>query len=104
MKIEAKPSEYKIEGLKVRDFFDDRFVKLLEGDIKNLKFEHTCFTILGKKEGEEKESVVERLAINHEVREDEERGITSIGATKSETCELFLKIVEEFIKEKGIGD
>lgn len=104
MKIEPKPSEYKIEGLNVKDFFDDRFVKLLEDRIKDIKFEHVCFTVLGIKEGEEKESILERLMIGHDMREDEEKGITSVGATKSDTCEIFLKIVEDFIKEKGISN
>lgn len=100
MKIEPKPSEYKIEGLKVKDFLNDEFVKLLENKIENIKFEHTCFTILGIKEGEEKESIIERLTISHETREDEANKITTIGATKSETCQILLDIIQEYIDKK----
>ena len=100
MKIEPKPSEYKIEGLKVRDFFDERFVKLLEGNIENVKFEHACFVIFGIKEGEEKETALERLTIAHDVKEDEIGGITSVGATKSDTCQILLDVVTQFLDEK----
>ncbi len=100
MKIEPKPSEYKIEGLNVKDFFNERFVQLLEEKIKNIKFEHSCFTILGIKEGEEKESIIERLTISHDTREDEANEITTIGASKSETCQMLLDIIQEFIDKK----
>lgn len=100
MEIEAKPSEYKIQGLKLKDFFDERFVKLLEDRIKNVKFQHSCFTISGIKKGEEKESVLERLIIGHETREDDTNEIITIGSTESETCQILLEVVKEYIKQK----
>jgi hypothetical protein len=98
--IEVKPSEYKIEGLNVKEFFDERFIKLLEERIENIRYLHSCFAIYGIKEGEEKESMIERIVIGHETKEDESYEITTIGSTKSETCQILLEVVKEYLKQK----
>jgi len=95
-----KPTEYKVDKLKAKDFFDARFVELIKDKIEDAKFEHFCLVILGKKEGEEKESILERLYVGHELREDEANKITTVGASKPDTCELLLDAVKKFIQEK----
>jgi hypothetical protein len=97
---EAEPTEFKVKGLKVKSFFNEDFVRLIEEKLPNIKFEHSCFVILEKKEGEEKESVKERMMIAHDSRKDEAAEILSIGAHTPEIAQTLLEVIKEFFEKQ----
>ena len=90
-----KPTEVKIDGLKVVEFFDDKFVGLIQKEIGNVDFEHFCLYILDEK----KEKVKTRMIIAHETKKDKENNIVSVGANNPETFEKLLNVVKVYFKE-----
>lgn len=90
----AKPVEVRIEGLKIKQFFNKKFVEELEKNIKDIKFQHFCLFVV-EKEGEK---IVERIIIGHERRKDEEEEITNIGSTSPGILQKLLKIVKNSVK------
>jgi|GEM_PF-6980412 hypothetical protein len=93
-----EPTEFKIRGLLVKEFFDERFIRLLEEKIPDIKFEHVCFNRVIQ-EGDKKK-LGEGLYIAHETPEDEMASITTIGAQKTDTTRIFITLATEFINEK----
>ena len=99
-----KPTEYVIDNLKLKIFFDEKFVELLEKKIKNVKFSLVFLNIVEKKEMEQQETTPTRLFLGHETKEAERDGITTVGASKSGICDAFLEVIQEFVKEKECSD
>ena len=99
--ISPRATEYKIDGVKLRDFFEKEFVKLLDSQIGNVKFEHVCLVKLGEKE--EKHEVVERFVVGHSSSRDDEKSILTIGARTPDGCEKLLGAITKFLEKKQSG-
>lgn len=91
-----KPVEVIIKGIKVSQFFDKRFIELLERDMKETKFQHFCLYLTAKHD--KNEEIVERISLSHQEPEDEIMGITNVDCDKPETLEKMLKVMEEFLR------
>jgi hypothetical protein len=91
-----QPTEYKVEGFKLKDLFAERFVELLESKVSNVKFEHVCLVKLSADERE----IADRLIIGHAGREEEKSSIITMGARKPDTCEKLLEAISTYLEEK----
>ena len=90
-----KPSEMKIENLKVVDFFDAKFIGLLQKKIGRFDFEHFCMIMLDEK----REKVKERIMIGHDKKEDNEKNITTVNASNSDLLNKVIEVIVEFKKK-----
>jgi len=90
-----KPSEMKIENLKVVDFFDSKFIGLLQKKIGNVDFEHFCIYILDEK----REKIKEKIMFGHENKDDKEKNITAVGATNPDTLNKLIDVIIEYKKK-----
>jgi len=99
MKIESKPTQVKIKGLRVLDFFDENFIGKLQKHVPGIEFEHFCMEILNK----ESDKIEERLALAHtRVGDKKERGILTVDTDSPHTLEELIKVIEEYVKEKRL--
>jgi hypothetical protein len=86
------PIEVEVPNLLVSEFFDKRFVKMLEQEFKDAKFEHFCFYVKGPKST--KKEIGERVSIGHVSEKHEGKKLTNIHTSKPETLEKILKVVK----------
>lgn len=93
---EPKPTEVQIKNLKVSDFFDKRFVEIIEKELKDTVFQHFCLYITIKKGDKNEWKPIDRLAISHNEIEDEKNKITNVGTENPESLEKLLKVIKEF--------
>ena len=89
---EPMPIEVEVPNLLVSEFFDKRFVKMLEQEFKNAKFEHFCFYVKGQRSG--KKDRGERVSIGHISEKHEGKKLTNIHTSKPETLQKILKVVQ----------
>jgi hypothetical protein len=90
-----KPSEMKIENLKVVDFFDAKFIGLLQKKIGNFDFEHFCIIMLDEK----REKVMDRIMIGHDKKEDKEKNITTVSVSNTDMLNKVIEVIIEFKKK-----
>lgn len=86
-----RPTEMKIEKLKVSDFFDVKFIGLLKKKIGDFDFEHFCIYKLDEK----REKVIERIIFGHEDKEDNKENITTVGASTPDILEKLIDVIIE---------
>ena len=98
---EPKTTEIKLDGLKVRDFFDKDFIELVEEKFENLKFEHFCLIITEEKEDEEVEiRLKERLSIGHETAEDEKKSILEVHSSDANSLQELHTAIKEYYRKR----
>ena len=98
MKIESKPTQIKVKGLRVIDFFDEKFIGKLQKHIPNIEFQHFCMEIIDKDD-----KTKEMLALAHsKVGDKRERDILTIDADLPDTLEELMKVIEEYVKDKRL--
>ena len=99
MKIECKPTQVKIKGLKVLDFFDEKFIGKLQKHLPDIEFQHFCMDIVDKENDKEKE----RLAVAHtRIGDKREKDILTVDTDLPHTLEKLMKVIEEYVKEKRL--
>ena len=99
MKIESKPTQVKIKGLKVLDFFDEKFIGKLQKHLPDIEFQHFCMDIVNKENDKEEE----RLALAHtRVGDKREKDILTVDTDSPLTLEKLIKVVEEYVEEKRL--
>ena len=86
------PIEVEVKDLLVSEFFDKRFVEMLEKEFKEAKFEHFCFYVKGAKT--KGKGAAERVSIGHVTEKHEGKKLTNIHTLKPETLEKVLKVVQ----------
>lgn len=86
---EIKSIGVKIKKVKVIDFFDEKFLGLIEKGMENTKIEHFCLTV---KENDN----VHGIIIDHDSKEEEENQILTIKARNPDDLEKLLNIIKEY--------
>jgi len=88
---EFKPIGVKIRGVKLIEFFDEKFLGLLSKEMENAKIEHFCLTV---KENDKERGIV----IDHDTKEDEENEIIAIKTRNVDDLDKVLNIIKTYIK------
>ena len=96
MGIKSKPTQIKIDGLRVVDFFDNEFIGIIEKRFPSLKFQHFCMYLCY---GEEKK-FSENLTIAHAKPINEENQELIVDADEPDSLIKILKAIEEFVDKK----
>lgn len=92
-----KPTAFKIEGMQVKKFFHEDFVKEIEGKFGGVKFEHFCLSV--KQEGEDCDiKLKDRFIVSHQTPEDEKNAIIEIETRSPDSCAELVKMLIGYYK------
>lgn len=92
----VKPTQVRIEDTRVVEFFDNKFVGLINKHFDDLDFLHFAMHITDKEKNETKE----RLAIFHLSRDNEKNGVLTVDADHPESLQKLLNVIEEYKKDR----
>jgi hypothetical protein len=98
MTLKYKPTQVKVDNLRVIDFFDEKFIGKMQKHFPNLDFQHFCMYIVNEKESK----IIEHLTVVHQSVDDKKNNVATIDVDNPESLEKILKIIEEYKKEKGL--
>ena len=90
-----KATAVKIEGMQVKKFFREDFVKEIEGKFAGVKFEHFCLSITQK--GEDCDiKLKDHFVVSHQSPEDEKNAMIEIETKSPDSCDELVKMLTRF--------
>ena len=95
---EPRPITFKVDGISIRKFFNEKFVEILEKEFKTIKFEHLCINVMEKED--EIDKVKDKFIIGHTSPKDEIKEIITMGTRTPEHSKTLFELIKKFIEEK----
>jgi len=95
---EPKPVTFKVDGVSIKAFFNESFIKMIEENFENVKFEHICIDVMEKSNEDEKERVKDKFIIGHASPQDETKEIITMGTRDPKHTKKLFGVIKKFIE------